>query len=629
MSIRGYLSDDEIIELVEKYIEEEIYNYAILIDGEWGSGKTYFIKNVLINKIEEKERKKVIYISLYGIKNISDISNELYISLVDKNVGQPLRKVITTGAKFGADVMKFLGLELSSYGDEVKGLINLKDYILIFDDLERCNCNINEVLGFINNFVEHEGIKVILIANENEIGKNNEVNNQELKYLIASNNNISYEGLIEEKNNNKDKISILDIKQRTKLIFDEKFIYNQIKEKLIGITVKYSPNFEKIYLNLIDKCIKDEDLTKILKSNLIENLNYAKDKMHFNLRTYQFFLSKVERINKIIIRKDYNEYENIMKKICEYSYRVCILFKSGSYKYPWEKESLYDNIELEPNNWFSNILGFKFIDDFIIDSKLDEVEVITAIELYLEEERSKRSSELPQLIYEEWWERDENDIRNSINKIIRFIKEDDAFIDILPKLLKYLITLENIGFETKIINNIESIVINRIKKERICRNIYDYSVVFQSEESYKRYKKIIDNIKSEMETLKYLEYRKLLNSYLDYEDWGIELYDYLITLKDDNINIQEKGFISNLDIIKLEEKIKNSNSKNISYFRYTITEVYNFSNIKEFYKKDSDNIDRLIKFIDKILIEKDNDIIKKKNLEMLMGLLKEKYDLLV
>ena len=45
-----FLSDSEIIEVVKEYLNSNIYNYAVMIDGEWGSGKTYFIKKYLNGK---------------------------------------------------------------------------------------------------------------------------------------------------------------------------------------------------------------------------------------------------------------------------------------------------------------------------------------------------------------------------------------------------------------------------------------------------------------------------------------------------------------------------------------------------------------------------------------------------
>lgn len=642
MGNKGYLTDNEIIELVEKYIREDIYNYAVLIDGEWGSGKTYFTKNVLIKSIEEKTEKKVIYVSLYGIKSISDISNELYICLADKKVGQPLRKIITTGAKIGTDAIKFFGVELNDYMEDVKELINLKDYILIFDDLERCDCNINEVLGFINSFVEHEGIKIILIANESEIGKNNEIKNQELKYLIASQSNISDSNISDSnisdsslsicsnnKNDNLKNISISDIKQRVKLIFDDNIIYKQIKEKLIGITVKYNPNFEEIYLELIKKCVNDKELIEILEDNLFQNLNYAKEKKHFNLRTYQFFLSKITHINYIIKSAEVIEYKEIMKIICDYCYRICVLYKSGIYESKWLNENLYGMISLDSDKWYGNyILGFKFIDDYIVDSKLNQYEVIKVINLYLEEKKNEEKKKMYEMFNYNWWEMSEMEVRNQINIIMEFLREDKDFIKVFPKALQLFITLESIGFESSIIDNAVNIVKERIKNEKDFGTFDEHSAIFQEKLKVKRYKQIIEPIKKEMDISKSAKDREEVNKYLEYDDWGLKLYKYIDTLDKEKKSLKEKSFINHLDIYKLSDKIKSSNSFNISYFRYAINEIYSFSNIKDFYGKDANNIEKMIKLIKKVLEEHEFDIIKKENLKMLICILEEKYELL-
>lgn len=55
---KQYLSDEEIINVIKSYIDEKLYNYAVMIDGEWGSGKTYFVKNTLIPDLKEKEQEK-------------------------------------------------------------------------------------------------------------------------------------------------------------------------------------------------------------------------------------------------------------------------------------------------------------------------------------------------------------------------------------------------------------------------------------------------------------------------------------------------------------------------------------------------------------------------------------------
>ena len=70
------LSNKEIIEVIQDYIEEDKYKSAILINGRWGSGKTFFIKEEISKVIIEniKNNGKYIYVSLYGVGNIEEIN---------------------------------------------------------------------------------------------------------------------------------------------------------------------------------------------------------------------------------------------------------------------------------------------------------------------------------------------------------------------------------------------------------------------------------------------------------------------------------------------------------------------------------------------------------------------------
>ena len=38
---------EKIIKSVKVYIDENMSDYAVMINGAWGSGKTYFVKNEL------------------------------------------------------------------------------------------------------------------------------------------------------------------------------------------------------------------------------------------------------------------------------------------------------------------------------------------------------------------------------------------------------------------------------------------------------------------------------------------------------------------------------------------------------------------------------------------------------
>lgn len=82
---------EQITEEILRYLKDTTYNYAVLIDGEWGCGKTFYIKNVLINAINgvEKEKnnpRRVKYISLYGCKSVKDIQENIVWELAEKAI---------------------------------------------------------------------------------------------------------------------------------------------------------------------------------------------------------------------------------------------------------------------------------------------------------------------------------------------------------------------------------------------------------------------------------------------------------------------------------------------------------------------------------------------------------------
>ena len=177
MNTKKILTDDEIIDLIIKYVDEKLYNYAVMIDGEWGCGKTFFVTKKLIKKLEAHENKlhkrnlvtkkldentnkkrNVIYISLYGIKSVEDVSKKILINSYISNNGEVL-KGIKKGVEFVGELLptvfdlvksiKKIDFNYRNTSKTIKKFLPVKNSILIFDDLERCDCPINEILGLI------------------------------------------------------------------------------------------------------------------------------------------------------------------------------------------------------------------------------------------------------------------------------------------------------------------------------------------------------------------------------------------------------------------------------------------------------------------------------------------------
>ena len=251
---------DDLVESILDYIRADYTDYAIMINGVWGCGKTFFIKKYINESVVAKNRK-CIYISLYGLNSINDLNKQIKLQYVFGEKYKKKYEITKVGTSIALDLLESKGVD-RKYVDQALNLIKKNslegdNLVLILDDLERSTIPVVEVLGYINGLVEHQRYKVIILANENEIDC--ETSNLELKYLIAKDPNLIIKEKPEEINEQFQKIfnccttgsnvnngsvsnSQIDdekLRQRVKDLFTEKSKYFLIKEKVIGITYAF------------------------------------------------------------------------------------------------------------------------------------------------------------------------------------------------------------------------------------------------------------------------------------------------------------------------------------------------------------------------------------------------------
>ncbi len=266
-------NNKHIEEFLDYYCEsKEELNYAVMLKGAWGSGKTYFMKDYVSKK---GKQSKFLHLSLYGISSFLELDDLILSEVVGKKhlskwFVKVFKQVELPKLK---EYFKFKGAEKII----LKRL--LKDgYILIFDDLERCKISMDELLGYINSFVEFQNKKVILIANEDEISE------------------------------------------------AEAEKYKKIKEKLVGKTFEVVPLFDEAFEYFLNK-FKDIAYKKFLTENrdLIFGI-YAKSQYN-NIRVTITSLFNFERLFKIF-SSEVKKNTEIMRQI----FRVFLIFSIESKK---------------------------------------------------------------------------------------------------------------------------------------------------------------------------------------------------------------------------------------------------------------------------------------------------------
>jgi KAP family P-loop domain len=160
------LQSDDPNRLIREYLDHYIGfahppGFAVMLSGPWGIGKTFLLRKILDGKFQAP--KKYVYVSLYGLSKTEEIEEALFAALYPWQA--------TKGAKIIGGIARtaLKYFKVQSEIEKADILDKLSADLYVFDDLERCEMSVAKALGYINEFVEHNGCKVIIIANENEI----------------------------------------------------------------------------------------------------------------------------------------------------------------------------------------------------------------------------------------------------------------------------------------------------------------------------------------------------------------------------------------------------------------------------------------------------------------------------
>lgn len=237
--------NQHIEEYLDAYREMKDADFAVMIAGQWGCGKTHFIKGYL-------KGKEVIYVSLNGLSDTAGVDlaifKELFPLAGKKPVGIAI-KFIKEGLRAGLNFNLSEALSISDFKSKIGGKL------LVFDDLERCLLKPEAVLGYINSFIEHGDAKVVIIGEEDHLNKGS----------------------------------------------DEK--YRVIKEKVVGKTFRLTERIEEIFDDLVaeksyPKTFEIIRRNKAIVINLFQKVDKETKKHNYRalkhcLRDFEYFYPRI------------------------------------------------------------------------------------------------------------------------------------------------------------------------------------------------------------------------------------------------------------------------------------------------------------------------------------------------
>lgn len=650
------LRDNEIKNIIIDYLKNDKSNQAILIDGEWGSGKTFFVKEKVIPKIKEKLKDvPIYYVSLYGVSSSAEIHNLVSSQITEKYIGKYIgddkaSTVVNIGSKISKikpvlDILKEINgasIDLVHFNELKNNLEIPTKSIMIFDDLERCNMDVITVLGYINSISEHSDTKVIIVANELELGMQNTNEDLSQKYnFILNINKFNKDSNISKskKANNSDKDlnkSLINkglLDEQIEEYFPVNSVYEKVKEKLIGITIKYEADFDEIFESLVDKYAKSSK--DFIKSKKDVILKIFTENNHSNIRTLIFALTSIDKIygvlNKIDFDKEYLETE--IGKIIKYIVMQSIYIKTGKHKYVWSEDSKYGEVYWEDNYYKifgKHDFGYKFVDDFLLYYFYDEKDITNTVIERLEAIKSQKEllTEQKQLSYNiisSWWECEDNEIEQALNKLPNEILEEKYDIRNYRNIIMSLLQIKNndFGLSLNYIKDIVKKMVYNIKKIDEFSEIHKQWFVAILNEDVE-YKNLISPILKELDSRD----NKWIKEFQDYLSSDSEFDMKFEELCEANKNnfLEKRKFMSILDVEQFINKINYSNTKGIYNVITGIRDVYDFSNLYDYYLDDINTIKNILNSLDENALSKSKT--KSIAIEQLEKTLKEKLAIL-
>lgn len=544
----------ELNSFIKRYATQDKTKTAMMLTGEWGSGKSYYINKALCPYLK-KHKVQCVVVSLYGVDSLSELSKRIYLrlrvpTLSKKSEVKEVASII--GHSIIDNALSLKGLNVGVSEDQLVKLyesVNLKGVLIIFEDLERSSIDILMLLGYINGLVEYDGAKVLLVANEKEIlGQNTEP----LGYDLA-------------------KIFTNQAEEKEELPEDDRQIhYLRMKEKTIGDTVLFTPDIKESVRSILNEYTSNW-ITAISQDDEIEKLvGILGSHCNNNLRVFIYALQKCDDIFSSL---------NIDNRFEDAFYQVAlegalIISKSflGSDIPRWEGTNCISVQLGEPRSPL-----FRFIYDYLKTNTFDEDDIIATSNEYVDyccfEKNATRDVDPDLYILDNIYVQTEVEVRNALENVQKKLKKTSYLsIRAYEQLaLKVILAGIIIGYDTE---TICSQMISNTKK--MCRTHPSSSqeIIWglQTKVSYKP--EVMNKYKSFMKCFaEAIDDSNKIDSF-SYKPNALEaFYSYVRTNK--HIFLTQQYFISSLDNRRLITMLLSCSSNEISCFRSILLSFYN------------------------------------------------------
>lgn len=466
------MNSADLCQYLKHYIEEDKTRSAIMIDGEWGTGKSYFIEKELIPFLAKKENGsyRCVSISLYGLKDISEISKAIYFDLRLKKI-RGFSEAAQTSSVLAHTVTKgvasFFGVDLGADDTRLQELyesIDLSGKLIILEDVERTDIPLLTLMGYVNNMAEHDATKVLLVANEAAIIETKEI--------------------VQDTQDGKKKIAVYT---------EATLEYLKIKEKTISDTICFECDEESAIRQIMEDYGALHELTTAeVISDVATIMLFKKD---HNLRSFLFACQKTSDVFKYLTGFSYQE-----------EFKKAVFYGIVAFSMSWKQNNL---IPWKGDEFLSVDLGianyplFKFCYDYIKFQKIDCEKIPLAQKAFENLHRydvMKSRNDPDIMTINLWFIKSENQVLDAIRSIEERLKNPDdiSYYEYGNLIVNLLNMKDTLGIS---IDKIKEKIIENLKGKANVLNqdqLFHMTIDPDKKELYSEYKVIKDQMVAAM-----------------------------------------------------------------------------------------------------------------------------------
>ena len=579
------MNTKELNEYILNYLKNDKTQSAIMLTAPWGTGKSYYIKNTLMPAIDTEDEKKCVLVSLYGLKDISEISKSIYLEIRAKRISKLSEKanaVKLVGGTVVKGVASFFGVDLSVSEEKLQQLyesIDLTGKLIILEDLERSQIDIIEVMGYVNNLCEQDGVKVLLVANEGEILR---------KEYEKHNTKWKVDGLKLYKDQPQEDNKAISISSNS---YDE---YKTIKEKTISDTLCFPPYVDDSIINIM-KGFNNKYFNAFLEAKDDNGRIAIIDALEKDVMGYDYIRCYNLRSFIIACQKTIELYEQLNNdKEHNLGYLKYLLLTNTAFVLRKKQD---DNIcwDASKDKFRSARLGTskyplpEFCYEYICYHYLNaqQLNIFESLYCYEQEDASteKEVKDILKIIYS-YYERTESEVIDALNKLKVKLQSLSVPYSEYGKLANYLVAIKFALDDSKAYNELKTIMLANLQSAtpENAEKIREHSGIYLDDNEQ------VQELNTFMNQMMAILEGKNKGAFdFDYKTESIEkFYNEIIKKRDDYVS--KRIFARRFDNEKLVKMLESCSAFQIENIRRCFRSVYSFSNINEFFSEDKESL---------------------------------------